>query len=72
MRIRAVIRGLSKFGSLEEIDNISACFPSRKRHDKLVRLILPYAKNISAVEDQLESDNMRGQLTTQTLGFSQV
>ena len=72
MRIRAVIRGLSKFGNLEEIDNISACFPSRKRHDKLVRLILPYAKNISAVEDQIEADNMRGQLTTQTLGFSQV
>ena len=72
MRIRAVVRGLAKFGSLEEVDGISACFPSRKRHDKLVRVILPYAKNISAVEDQIEADNIRGQLTTQTLGFSQV
>ena len=71
-RIRAVIRGLAKFGNLEEIDNVSACFPSQKRHDKLVRVVLPYAKNISAVEDQIEADNMRGQLTTQTLGFSQV
>ena len=40
------------------------------RHDQLARLTLPYARNVSAVEDELESESMRGQMTTGTLGFT--
>ena len=72
MRIRAIILGLTKFANMQKIDHSSCRFESGKRHDKIVRLILPYARNISAVSDSLEADAMRGQLTTDTLGFSQV
>jgi len=72
MRIRAIILGLTKFANMQKIDHSSCRFESGKRHDKIVRLILPYARNISAVSDSLEADAMRGQLTTETLGFSQI
>ena len=72
MRIRAIILGLTKFANMQKIDHASCRFESGKRHDKIVRLILPYARNISAVSESLEADAMRGQLTTETLGFSQV
>ena len=47
-------------------------FPCDERHDELVRIILPYSRNVSQVEDSLEADSMRGQMTTETLGFSQT
>jgi hypothetical protein len=31
---------------------------------------MPYSRNISAVENMMEADAMRGQMTTSTLGFS--
>jgi hypothetical protein len=34
-------------------------------------LILPLARNVSAVESQLAASELEGQMTTQTLGFSQ-
>ena len=61
-----------QFANMQKIDHSSCRFESGKRHDKIVRLILPYARNISAVSDNLEADAMRGQLTTETLGFSQI
>ncbi|SVA71640.1 uncharacterized protein METZ01_LOCUS124494, partial [marine metagenome] len=35
------------------------------------RLILPLARNVSAVEAKLEQDELAGQMNTQTLGFAQ-
>ncbi|MBT4513576.1 MAG: hypothetical protein HOC77_00605 [Chloroflexi bacterium] len=55
---------------MEKIDDTSVAFPCGQRHDGLARLILPYSRNISAVEDALEADAMRGQMTTSTLGFA--
>ena len=33
-------------------------------------MLLPIARNVRGVEDELEADAMRGQMTTGTLGFS--
>jgi len=39
-------------------------------HDPLIRLLLPYARNVTGTQDMLESDSLRGQMTTGTLGFT--
>ena len=45
-------------------------FPCGQRHDDLVRIVLPYSRNVSAVENLMEEEAMRGQMTTGTLGFT--
>ena len=45
-------------------------FPRGYQRDKLIRIILPYARNITGTQDMLDEDSMRGQMTTDTLGFS--
>ena len=44
--------------------------PAASATTDLVRLLLPYSRNISAVESMLEAEATRGQMTTSTLGFS--
>ena len=70
VRHRAVIGGLMRYGGMQRVAPDKASFSCGTRHDELVRLLLPYARNVSAVEDMLASDDMAGQMTTQTLGFS--
>ncbi len=69
-RIRAAVGGFMKYGQCERVTPDSFRFPDGQRHDGFVRLLLPYARNVSAVERMLEADEMEGQMTTQTLGFS--
>ncbi|MDP6822872.1 MAG: hypothetical protein QF554_06230 [Dehalococcoidia bacterium] len=70
LRLRAIIAGFVRYGEMEKIDDSTISFGCGQRHDGLARLILPYSRNISAVEDALEADALRGQMTTSTLGFS--
>ena len=70
IRKRAVVQGLVRYGNMEKIDNTKAIFPGGYQRDKLIRIILPYARNITGTQDMLDSDSMRGQMTTNTLGFS--
>ena len=70
IRIRAVVGGFMRYGEMERVTPSQATFDCGARHDELVRLLIPTARNVSSVEDQLEADAMRGQMTTQTLGFS--
>jgi hypothetical protein len=35
-----------------------------------MRILLPYSRNVSAVENMMEADALRGQMTTGTLGFT--
>ena len=56
---------------LEDPDKNKFSFPDGKKYDNFARLILPLARNVSAVEAQLEADEMAGQMNTQTLGFAQ-
>jgi hypothetical protein len=70
MRLRAVVGGFMRYGGAERVAPHEFAFPCGRRHDPLVRLLLPYARNVSSVEDLLDADALRGQMTTQTLGFS--
>ena len=72
MRIGAVVGGFMKYGGCERIAPNKFKFPDGGEYNKFVRLLLPYARNISAVEDMLTESDMAGQMTTQTLGFSQT
>ena len=71
LRIRAVVGGFIKYGEWVKNDNESFIFPDAKSHDEYVRILLPYARNVSAVENMLNANEQAGQMTTQTLGFSQ-
>ncbi len=57
---------MEKFGDNEVV------FQCRERHDSLMRLLMPYSRNISSVETMMAAESMRGQMTTSTLGFSQT
>ena len=70
IRYRAVVNGLLKYGGFEKIDNFSFKLKCNMKNDKLVNLLLPLARNISATEESLAADEMAGQMTTQSLGFA--
>ncbi|MEE8436169.1 MAG: hypothetical protein V3S64_15390, partial [bacterium] len=70
IRLRMVIAGFMKYGKMEKVGETDVAFPCGQRHDELLRLVLPYSRNISAVESMMEAEAERGQMTTGTLGFS--
>ena len=69
-RMRAVRKGLVRYGEMEESGGDGVVFDCGYRHDELVQLTMPYARNITGVEDQMAADALRGQMTTGTLGFT--
>ncbi|MCZ6539885.1 MAG: hypothetical protein O6922_08690 [Chloroflexi bacterium] len=71
MRVRAAVGGFVRYSDCERVDKNKFAFPDGKRYDSFARLILPLARNVSAVESQLAATELEGQMTTQTLGFSQ-
>ena len=71
IRIRAVIGGFVKYGECIKLSDESFCFKDKKQHDEYVRILLPYARNVSAVENMINASEQAGQMNTQTLGFSQ-
>ena len=71
IRIRAMVGGFMRYGDMIRIEADLGAFKCGQRHDALLRVLMPYARNVSGAEDSLEAEDMRGQLTTQTLGFSQ-
>jgi len=71
MRVRAAVGGFIRYSNCERVDKNKFAFPDGKKYDNFARLILPLARNVSAVEAQLEQDEMAGQMNTQTLGFAQ-
>ena len=70
MRLRMVAAGFVRYGEMEKVSDTEMTFPCGQRHDELVRLLLPYARNVTAVESMMEAEAQRGQMTTGTLGFS--
>ena len=70
MRLRMVVAGFLKYGEMEKAGETEVAFSCGRRHDELLRLVMPYSRNISAVESMLEAEAERGQMTTSTLGFS--
>ncbi len=71
MRIRAVVGGYMRYGECERVEWDRFRFKGGERLDRFARLLLPYARNVSAVDDMLAASDLSGQMTTQTLGFSQ-
>ena len=69
MRLRAATNGLVRYGQMEK-NGDGASFGCGYKHDALVAIVLPYARNVTGTQDMLEADAMRGQMTTGTLGFS--
>ncbi len=70
LRLRAVVAGFMRYGEMEKVGDTAVSFSCGHRHDQLVRVLLPYSRNISAVEDMMETAALRGQLTTGTAGFT--
>ena len=70
LRIRMVVAGFMRYGEMEKMGDSEVAFSCGWQHDELVRLLLPYSRNISAVESMLEAESVRGQMTTSTLGFT--
>ncbi len=71
-RLPAVQRGFLRYGEMERVEENKVAFRCGVRHDELLRVLLPYSRNISAVETMLEESALRGQLTTGTAGFSPI
>ena len=69
-RLRMVVAGFVRYGEMEKVWDAEVAFPCGQRHDRLMGILMPYSRNISAVEDMMEADAIRGQMTTNTLGFS--
>jgi hypothetical protein len=70
LRLRMVVAGFVRYGEMEKVGDTEVAFSCSWQHDELVRLLLPYSRNISAVESMLEAEATRGQMTTSTLGFT--
>ena len=70
LRLRAVVAGFVRYGEMEKVGDTVVAFPCGQRHDDLVRIVLPYSRNVSAVENLMEEEALRGQMTTGTLGFT--
>ncbi len=72
MRLRMILAGFTRYGEMEKIGDNEVAFQCRTQHDGLMRLLMPYSRNISSVETMMAAEDMRGQMTTSTLGFSQT
>ena len=72
MRLRMILAGFTRYGEMEKIGDNEVAFQCRTQHDELMRLLMPYSRNISSVETMMAAEDMRGQMTTSTLGFSQT
>ena len=72
VRLRMVVAGFLRYGEMEKVGDVEVAFPCGERHDALMRLLMPYSRNISSVEGMMAAEALRGQMTTGTLGFSQT
>lgn len=70
VRLRMVVAGFIRYGEMDKVSDSQVTFPCGARHDELMRLLLPYSRNISSVEGMMAAEALRGQMTTGTLGFS--
>lgn len=69
-RLRAIAGGMVRYGEMERMDELSVAFNCNQSHHKLASFLLPYARNVSGVENMLDDVALRGQMTTGTLGFA--
>jgi len=70
LRLRMVVAGFVRYGEMEKVSDTEVIFPCGRRHDELIRVLLPYSRNVTAVESMMAEEALRGQMTTGTLGFT--
>ena len=70
VRLRMVVAGFLRYGEMDKVGDTEVAFPCGQRHDALMRLLMPYSRNISSVEGMMAAEALRGQMTTGTLGFT--
>ena len=70
VRLRMVVAGFLRYGEMNKVGDSEVAFPCGQRHDALMRLLMPYSRNISSVEGMMAAEALRGQMTTGTLGFT--
>ena len=70
VRLRMVVAGFLRYGEMNKAGDADVVFPCGQRHDALMRLLMPYSRNISSVEGMMAAEALRGQMTTGTLGFT--
>ena len=70
LRLRMVVAGFLRYGEMEKVSETEVAFSCGDRHDGLMRVLLPYSRNISGVETMMDAEALRGQMTTNTLGFT--
>ena len=72
MRLRMVLAGFTRYGEMVQVGESGVAFACGMPHDALMRVLMPYSRNISSVETMMAAEALRGQMTTGTLGFSQT
>ncbi|MCH2309790.1 MAG: hypothetical protein MK345_01830 [SAR202 cluster bacterium] len=72
IRLRMINAGFVKYGGLNLNENNHLSFSCGQKHDKLMKMLLPYSRNLTSIDAMLEAEAQRGQMTTNTLGFSQT
>ena len=70
VRLRMVVAGFLRYGEMDKVSDSEIAFSCGQRHDALMRLLMPYSRNISSVEGMMAAEALRGQMTTGTLGFT--
>ena len=54
-----VVAGFMRYGEMEKVGDTEVAFSCGWQHDELMRLLLPYSRNISAVESMLRGQMRR-------------
>ncbi len=65
-----IVAGFVRYGEMDRVSDTEVAFPCGRLHEELVRILLPYSRNVSAFESMMAEEALRGQMTTGTLGFS--
>ena len=51
LRLRMVLAGFVRYGEMEQVGDSGVSFSCGRKHDALIRILLPYSRNISSVGD---------------------
>ena len=59
MRLRMVLAGFTRYGEMEQVGESGVAFACGMPHDALMRVLLPYSRNISSVETMMAAEALR-------------
>ena len=59
MRLRMVLAGFTRYGEMEQVGESGVAFACGMPHDALMRVLLPYSRNISSVETMMAAEALQ-------------